>query len=205
MTEQRTPGRWEQRYREDDCPWDTQVPSDELTARVPELRLTGAALEIGCGTGTNAIWLARQGLETLGIDIAPTAVARAQRKAEQAGVANVRFVSGDALERLPIPPGSIGFVFDRGCFHSVPAELRRTFADHVAEALAAEGYWLTLCGNADAPERTGPPQLSAAEIVTAVEPAFEIRRLQRIHFSNADGPTHLAWSCLMRKRGPAAG
>ena len=203
MAEHRRPTNWDQRYRDGNLPWDTKLPAEALIACIGELRLTGAALEIGCGTGTNALWLARQGFETVGLDVSPTATAQAQLKAEQAGVANVRFVSGDIFGPLPIPAGSVELVFDRGCFHSVAAEARRPFADRVAEALAPEGYWLTLCGNADAPERTGPPQLSAADIVTAVEPAFEIRHLKRIYFNDATGRTHLAWSCLMRKRAAA--
>ena len=200
MTEQGAAEHWEKRYRDGDLPWDKEESAEELVACIGELGLAGKALEIGCGTGTNVIWLARQGVETLGLDIAPTAIERARDKAEQAGVTNVRFVCCDILDRLPLPAGSVDFVFDRGCFHAMSAEARRPFADRVAEALGAQGYWLTLCGNADAPERTGPPQLSAAEIVDAVSHAFEVHCLRRIHFTNNNRPTHLAWSCLMRKR-----
>lgn len=200
MTEDHTPGRWEQRYLSGDLPWDVQRPSPELIDCVRELGLAGRALEIGCGTGTNAIWLGQQGIETLGVDIAPTAIERARDKAEQAGVTNVQFVCCNILDQLPLPVASVDLAFDRGCFHSMPAESRKPFADRVAEALVAGGHWLTLCGNADAPERTGPPQLTAGDIVNAVEHAFEIRCLKRIHFTGRNGPTHLAWSCLARKR-----
>ncbi len=200
MTKDHTPDRWEQRYRNGDVPWDVQRPANELVDCVGELGLTGRAFEIGCGTGTDAIWLGQQGIETLGVDIAPTAIERAREKAEHAGVTNVQFVCCDILDRLPLSVGPVDLVFDRGCFHSMPAETRKPFADRVAEALVAGGYWLTLCGNADAPERTGPPQLSAVEIVSALEHAFEIRCLKRIYFTGRNGPTHLAWSCLARKR-----
>lgn len=200
MTEHHTSESWEQRYLSGDLPWDVQRPAPELMDCVRELSLTGRALEIGCGTGTNAIWLAQHGIETLGVDIAPAAIERACDKAEEAGVTNVRFVCCDILDRLPLPVASVDLVFDRGCFHSMSAETRKPFADRVAEALVAQGYWLTLCGNADAPERTGPPQLSAVEIVNAVEHAFDIRCLRRICFTGRNGPTHLAWSCLTRKR-----
>ena len=205
MTEHHTPESWEQRYRNGDLPWDVQRPASELINCLGELGLSGRALDIGCGTGTDTIWLGQQGIETLGVDIAPTAIERARDKAEQAEVTNVQFVCCDILDRLPLPAGSVDLVFDRGCFHSISAEARRPFADRVAEALVDQGYWLTLCGNADAPERTGPPQLSAAEIVTAVEHAFEIRCLKRIYFIGRNGPTHLAWSCLGRKREQAPG
>ena len=73
-------------------------------------------LNIGCGTGMNAIWLAQRGFETVGMDIAPTAIERAREKAGRAGVANVRFVCGDILETLPVARCSVDLVLDRGYF-----------------------------------------------------------------------------------------
>jgi SAM-dependent methyltransferase len=205
MAKRRSSIDWEQRYVEGNLPWDALRPDPHLVACVGELGLSGAALEIGCGTGTNAIWLAQQGFDTVALDIAPTAIAQAQLKAEQAAVSNVRFVAADALEALPVADGSVAFAFDRGCFHSLEVELQGLFAQRVAEALGAGGYWLSLCGNVDSGERTGPPQISAAQIVNSIESAFEIQHLQRVFFTDADGPTHLAWSCLARKRNQDSG
>ena len=134
MAGKRTAESWEQRCRDGDLPWDSGCPCDELAARFDELGLTGglpgdghgqcpgdsavgvAALDIGRGTGMNAIWLAQRGFETVGMDIAPTAIERAREKAGRAGVANVRFVCGDILETLPVARCSVDLVLDRGCF-----------------------------------------------------------------------------------------
>src|SRR5206468_8930829 len=72
---------WENRYRERP-PWDTGRVSAELRRRLGQFPIPrGRAVELGCGTGTNAIWLAQQGFDVTAVDISPTAIAAAQAKA----------------------------------------------------------------------------------------------------------------------------
>jgi 2-polyprenyl-3-methyl-5-hydroxy-6-metoxy-1,4-benzoquinol methylase len=60
---------WNDRYRDDDLPWDTGRPSSELQRVVGQDAVRPCrALELGCGTGTNSVWLAQQGFEVTGID-----------------------------------------------------------------------------------------------------------------------------------------
>ena len=64
------PSGWDERYLRDDLPWDTGCPDTYLMrmiARWPVCR--GTVLEIGCGTGTNSIWMARQGFDVIGLDL----------------------------------------------------------------------------------------------------------------------------------------
>jgi hypothetical protein len=101
-----------------------------------------------------------------------------------------------------IEGGPFGFVFDRGCFHSFSSENgRRRFSQNVATHLEEAGLWLTIVGNADEHRQgPGPPQLTAGDIVLAVEPYFEVLSLTSSHFgSNHPNPPR-AWRCLMRKR-----
>jgi hypothetical protein len=66
---------WNDRYRDGDLPWDTGLPSSELQRVVNRNTIRPCrALELGCGTGTNCVWLAQQGFEVTGIDVAPLAV-----------------------------------------------------------------------------------------------------------------------------------
>jgi len=92
-----------------------------------------APLELGCGTGTNSVWLARQGFEVTGVDRAPLAVQQAQRRAQAAEV-KVNFVLADVLD-LPELGGPFGFFFDRGCYYAV----RRSAAEQYAAAVARGG------------------------------------------------------------------
>src|SRR5262249_51359976 len=97
------PIHWDERYAKGETPWDTGQPSSELRRVLPEISLRPCrALELGCGSGTNAVWLAQQGFDVTAIDLSPLAVERARRRAEAAG-ARVRFLVADVLRPPPEP------------------------------------------------------------------------------------------------------
>lgn len=192
-----------ERYKSGDIPWDAGQPDSNLIEGVTRTPILACkALDVGCGTGDNPIWLARQGFEVTGTDISEIALEAARAKACNAGVA-CAFVAADFM-RETIPGAPFGFVFDRGCFHSFDAaEEKSAFARSVAAHLAEGGLWLTLAGNADEPRlEAGPPRMSAVSLATAVEPFFEILSLTSCRFG-AGGrmrPPARAWRCLMCKR-----
>jgi SAM-dependent methyltransferase len=192
---------YEERYQTGNTPWDHGMPDGNLIAWVKRRPIEPCkVLDIGCGTGENSIWLARQGFHATGCDLSPTATERAQAKAAAAGV-KCTFMTADFLgDKLPGLP--FGFAFDRGCLHCIDGEAdRRRFAQNVAEHLAEAGLWLSLIGNADEPEReVGPPQLTASEVAAAVEPRFEILSLEAGYFGSDQDDPPRAWICLMCKR-----
>jgi methylase of polypeptide subunit release factors len=70
---------WDDRYREGNVPWDTGQPSSELQQVLQRHSIDPCrTLEIGCGTGTNSVWLAQRGFEVTAIDLSPLAVDQAQ-------------------------------------------------------------------------------------------------------------------------------
>src|SRR6478672_4431048 len=78
---------WNDHYRDGNLPWDTGRASSELQRVFSHNTIQpGRALELGCGTGTNSVWLAQQGLEVTRVDVAPLAVERANERARGAGV-----------------------------------------------------------------------------------------------------------------------
>ena len=193
--------RFEERYRTGDTPWDHDTPDSNLIDMVSHRPIPKCkALDIGCGTGNNAIWLAGQQFVVTGCDISKTAIEIAREKASGSNIDGT-FVVADFMESS-IPGSPFGFVFDRGCLHSVgEAKERMQFAENVFSHLEAGGLWLTLAGNADEPEReVGPPQLTAGELVAAVEPCFKIVSLAAGHFGSNQTDPPRAWVCLMRKR-----
>jgi SAM-dependent methyltransferase len=197
---------WDQRYRDNDLPWDTGRPDTYLVALVadwPPCR--GKVLEIGCGTGTNVLWLASQGFDVLGIDMSSDAVEIARERAEEAGI-GCDFAVGD-FHSCPLDENGYMFIFDRGCFHSIPTEKRAAFVERVASCLQPGGLWFSLMGNPDdnAPEGKGPPRLRAAEITAAVEPAFEILQLRSCLIESRKLPQPRFWQCLMRVRNSRQG
>jgi SAM-dependent methyltransferase len=196
--------RWEQRYLDGDLPWDSGTPDRHLTGFVEELGATsGKVLDIGCGTGTNVVWLAQRGFEVVALDLSPTAIEKARARVEGAGV-QARLLAADFLaDNFPAseaPGGPFRLVFDRGCFHVFEeAEERSRFAARVADLLEPEGLWLSVLGSADGPPRShGPPRRRAAEIVTAVEPHLEILHLESTTFVTSDR----AWRLVARRRAP---
>lgn len=193
--------RWEARYKSGSTPWEINKPDSNLIRTVTQRPVPPCkALDLGCGTGDNVIWLAQHGFEVTGVDISNTAVKEAAEKASAAGAA-CTFVALDFLKES-VAGGPFGFIFDRGCFHSfdTPGE-RGKFAENVARHLKPRGLWLSLVGNADENrQKPGPPQRSASDIVTAVEPCFEILRMESGRFgSNGPNPPR-AWICLAMKR-----
>jgi SAM-dependent methyltransferase len=193
--------RWEEQYRAGSIPWNIGKPDVNLVEIVTKRPILSCkALDIGCGTGDDAVWLAQQGFEVTGTDVSRTALEMTAEKASQAGV-KCTFLVMDFLESK-VPGAPFGFVFDRGCFHSFDEHAeRKRFAANAAAHLGKNGLWLSLVGNADEERQgPGPPQRTATDIVTAIEPYFEILTLESGHFgSNRPDPPR-AWVCLMLKR-----
>jgi methyl halide transferase len=192
---------WNDRYREGNAPWDTGQPSSELQRVFKHYALQPCrALELGCGTGTNSVWLAQQGFDVTGIDVAPLAVERAEARARAAGV-TAQFIVADLLQR-PDLNGPFAFFFDRGCYHAVRRTAPNQYAPAVAQQLAPGARGLILAGNARKPQHPGPPVVTEEKIRTELSSAFHILDLQEFHFDQAPGaPTrYLGWSCLVEKR-----
>ncbi len=189
---------WNESYASGQLPWDTGQPEPLLVEFVTSSGVKpGPTLEIGAGTGTNAIWMAERGFDVLGVDVSPIAVERARAKMEGRAL-RCRFAALDFLATTP-PDGPFQFVFDRGCFHvfDEPDE-RQRFAARVAAALAPGGLWLSLIGSTEGPPReVGPPRRSAVEVALAIEPALEIIELRSAEFH---GHGAKAWLCLSRQR-----
>jgi 2-polyprenyl-3-methyl-5-hydroxy-6-metoxy-1,4-benzoquinol methylase len=152
LVRRRLPARWSfgLAYRQGRTPWDTGVTPPELV-RVVEgdgahYLPAGRALDLGCGTGTNALYLARHGWEVAAIDFAAPAIARAWARAAQAGTlpGSVHFQQGDVtqLERLHLR-GPYDLVFDLGCLHTIAPAARPLYARGIAP-LTAPGALLLL-------------------------------------------------------------
>lgn len=188
---------WEERYRTGETPWDEGEPERHLVDFVERGRVEpGRALEVGCGTGTNARWLAEQGFSVVAVDLSALAIEQAgQAPSPQRG--KLEFHALDFLAD-DVPGAPFDFVFDRGCFHVFDQpEERARFAERVQGLLAPEGTWLSLIGSTEGPDRDeGPPRRSARDIALAVEPVLEIVELSRTLFAEQKA----AWFTVVRRR-----
>jgi len=118
--------------------WDTGVSPPEL-GRFVASHPPGRALDLGCGTGTNAVYLARHGWTAVGVDFAARAIAKARRRARDAGV-SCTFVVGD-VTRLEVA-GPFDLALDLGCLHSIPASSRAGYASGLARVVRSGGTYL---------------------------------------------------------------
>lgn len=190
---------WNAHYASGELPWDTGEPTPHLTEWIRSGALRpGRALEVGCGTGTNALWLASQGFDVVGVDVSPLAIDMARAKAK--GRPSCRFEVLDFLKADP-PGGPYRVVFDRGCFHVFDeAEIRTRFAERVASLLEPGGMWLSIIGSTEgAPREMGPPRRSARDIAAAVEPALELVDLRAADMDPKE-PSIRAWVAIARRR-----
>ncbi len=193
--------RFEQRYLEGNTPWDSGRPDGNLIEILESYDITGKrALEIGCGTGDNAIFLSKRGFDVTATEIVEMAMEAARAKASEAG-ARCCFMLENIVENS-IDGAPFDFVFDRGCFHSFDTQVdREKFVQSVARHMVAGGYWLSLIGNADDKRQgPGPPRRTATEIVTVVEPLFEIVLLKAGYFDSDMKPPPKNWILLARCR-----
>lgn len=119
-------------------PWDTGISPPELLAHIGS-HPPGRALDLGCGTGTNVITLARNGWQVTGVDFAPRAIKLAQRKVKQARVSAELLVAD--VTRLELP-GKFDLILDMGCFHSLTGAGRSAYQARLERLLAPDGTYL---------------------------------------------------------------
>jgi SAM-dependent methyltransferase len=194
-------GFWDKRYQTGDLPWDTGVVDFHLTRILREYNIKPCkVLELGCGSGTNALWLDKQGYKVTAIDFSVRAIELAKEKAGRSK-ARIKFIAGDVLKTKM--GSGFGLAFDRGVFHTLHNHRKRAkLARIVNSHLRKGGMWLSLIGSADGSRRkVGPPQLTALEIISAVEPFFKVISLKASYFGMLDKPGPSAWECFMQKRG----
>ncbi len=129
--------------------WDSPEHRPELEELARNHR-SGRALDIGCGTGSDALYLASQGWDVVGVDFVPQAIASARGRALARG-STARFVAGDAsrLREAGIA-GPFDLIVDIGCYHSIPDRFRDAYATEVA-AVARTGADFYLAGIDDPP------------------------------------------------------
>ena len=158
-------------------PWDRGIPLPELVALVEKGLKPGRVIDLGCGTGSNAIYLAQHGFDVVGVDISSRAIAKARKKAQAADV-EVRFLVGDATE-LPPELGPFDFALDVGCFHSLDPAAQHRYANSLSRLLVPTGLYLlwTFLWEDKGKARFGPRGLTSSEVQSVFEPYFDVEQV----------------------------
>jgi SAM-dependent methyltransferase len=111
--------RWDRKYRKGRwAPWNSDLPAAPVLQEAIKKKAIKPCrtIVLGCGSGSNAIYLAKKGFDVTAIDIAPSALGIAMADAKKAGV-KVRWVLADVLRLPEAKPYDL--IFDRGCYHNV--------------------------------------------------------------------------------------
>lgn len=167
-----------QRYRAHDVPWDQPLPPPEIITLADELP-PGKALDLGCGPGRTCIYLAQRGWRCDGVDFVPEAIALAQERAAQAGVAGlVRFTVGSVTNLEGMEP-PYDLAVDIGCMHNLRGADLDAYAAEVARMVRGGGLYVLFAHLVadDAPdeERHG---LADQTIRALFAPSFTLERAE---------------------------
>jgi len=117
-------------------PWDSGVTPPELLEFI-RTHAAGRALDLGCGTGTNIMTLAKAGWEVTGVDFAVRAIQVAKRKLKKANI-RARLITGDVTNFKV--DSQFDLAVDIGCFHSL--ENKGDYLTQLDKILAPGGFWL---------------------------------------------------------------
>jgi len=190
---------WDMFYRQGTPPWDTGRPAGELVRALKEgVIQPSRVLELGCGTGADAIFLARHGFEVTAVDSAPIALERARARAEHEDVLP-RFVLADVFE-FAKTAGKFDLVYEAGFYHFMRLVDLDRFLDLLWRVTHPGSHYFALIGSADETAESGPPRVSEDEIHDELGRLFEFVHLRPFRFESPRREEgYLGWSCLMQR------
>jgi cyclopropane fatty-acyl-phospholipid synthase-like methyltransferase len=186
-------------------PWEIGHPQPEFVHLEEGGEVRGRVLDVGCGTGENALYYASRGHETWGIDFAPTAIRRAQQKAEgRAGAPHFQELSALDLSRLG---STFDTVTDCGMFHTFLDEHRPVYSASVASALRPGGRFFILCFSEREPtDWGGPRRVTQAELRSTFAEGWKVRWIREARFeTNFPQVTGYAWLTALEREEPSPG
>ncbi len=179
------------------APWDIGRPQPAMMQALDDGWVHGRVLDVGCGTGTNALYFAAHGCSAMGVDVVPAAIAAARDKALETGVDAVFFV-GDLTAPAPVGFSEEKFdtVTDVGFFHALSDEQRGVWIPRLAGLLAPGGSYVMLCFSDKVRGAWGPRRISEAELRAVFTPGvgFSALTLQATTLEANAGPGSVdAW------------
>jgi len=185
---------FEAAYQRGAPPWDTGRPQPAVARLLDQGLVVGSVLDVGCGSGENALLIASRGHVVMGLDGAPTAVAQAREKAAARGLGppQVQFHHWDALQLARLRK-SFDTVLDCGLLHVFDRATRRQYLEAVAEVTASGADLLVLAFSDEEPAGPGPHRLTESEIRDAARSIFAVMDVEPAALERREGPPARAW------------
>jgi SAM-dependent methyltransferase len=193
-------------------PWNIETPPAALVDLVESRKvLPCRAVDLGCGLGNYAVYLAGRGFTVTGIDISPTAIALAKENAKKRGV-SCKFLVADVLGDLGgVIEDTFDFAYDWEFLHHIYPENRRRYVENVIGLLEPDGKYLSLCFSESDPQFGGSGKYRETAIGTVLyfssleelrdlfSPFFRILDLKTITVTGKFGP-HIANYVFMERK-----
>jgi SAM-dependent methyltransferase len=193
---------FDQAYLEGLPPWDIDGPQPCMVRLFERGAIAGRVLDVGCGTGEIALFLAGKGLEVVGVDVSATAIAGARAKAEQRGI-RARFAVADALELARLGE-RFDTVVDSGLLHVFSDADRVRLVAGLGAVLVPGGRYHLLCFS-ELATIPGPRRLTVGEIAATFPDGWRLESLERCRFEiNPDrwvSGEPAAWLASLRRLG----
>jgi cyclopropane fatty-acyl-phospholipid synthase-like methyltransferase len=190
-----TPG-WDAAYTTDTPPpWDIGRPQPAFVRLAGDGLLRGQVLDAGCGRGEQALLAAAHGADAMGVDISPSAIEQARRKAAERGL-TVRFEVADALNL-----SQLGLTFDTvidcGLFHTFDDDGRARYVASLASVLRPGGNCYLMCFSDHQPGDFGPRRVRQDELRAAFSDGWSVESIVAGTFEvNVEFPTRTAQAWL---------
>jgi len=192
-------------------PWDMESPPQVLVDLVTSGKVRPCrTIDLGCGTGNYAIYLAGLGFDVTGVDSSPTAIRIAREKAQRKGV-KCRFIVADLLGDLHEVTGRFDFAFDWEVLHHIFPDDRKTYIKNVYSVLNPKALYFSVCFSEQDPQFGGAGKFrktmigttlyfsSESEIRNLLSPYFVIGEVRTIEIGGKYGP-HCAVSAIAERR-----
>jgi cyclopropane fatty-acyl-phospholipid synthase-like methyltransferase len=165
-------------YEAGTVPWDHEDPPPEVLAFVPTLP-AGRALDLGCGLGRAAIFMARLGWQVDGVDFIPQAIDEARRRAEQTGVAAQAQFHVGSTTQLDFLSDPYDFALDVGAMHSFSSEELRAYHGELLRLLRPGASYLLFAHlHEEKPEQEQRRWLDEAELREVLAQGFALERVE---------------------------
>jgi len=195
----------------DKIPWNIETPPSILKDIVKTEKIKPCrVIEFGCGAGNYVMYLAGKGYDATGVDFSKPAIEIAKKSASKMEV-DCNFISSDVLGDMAEIQDTFDFAYDWELLHHIFPEDRETYINNVHRLLNPEGIYLSVCFSEKSPEFGGAGKYrktplgtvlyfsSESEIVSLVEPFFEIEELETVQIEGKYGP-HIAVYAFLKKK-----
>jgi ubiquinone/menaquinone biosynthesis C-methylase UbiE len=193
---------WDELYKSQDVelmPWYNQKLDVDLEAALEEYGITrGRFLDLGTGPATQALELAKRGFNVTGSDISENAIKKANESFRNKNP-KIKLIKDDILNTR-FKENEFDFIFDRGCFHVLPIEKRKTYVNTIKRILDEKGMLFIKCFSEKETFKDGPFRFSKIQIKEIFEESFIIENIKDTVYQGTLNPLPKSLFALMRKK-----